>query len=153
MSTTSIVQTLDASAYTADLRRAQACEAIAHLIDADLGPLSVVLVWLPSSVRALAVVAALRFLAGQPALLQVAQLTPKQIAAVQALADDAFGAVSAPLIGGWLRKLGPVLKKTLGLYDPATVEKGQASEDQLVNLLAKAMTRAAGQAADTEPTP
>lgn len=129
-------------AFTADLRREQAREAIAKLSGSDWGPLSPVVAWFPESIRDLVVVGALRYLSNNPHLLTVAQLTPKQVSAVKALADDAFGAVAAPLIGGWLRKLGPVLKATLKVYDPTTAEKGEATEEQLVNLLSRAMKKA-----------
>lgn len=129
-------------AFTADLRREQAREAVTKLSASDWGPISPVVTWLPESIRELVIVGALRYLAANPKLLTVAKLTPKQVSAVQALADDAFNAVAAPLIGGWLRKLGPVLKATLKVYDPTTAEKGEATEEQLVNLLSRAMKKA-----------
>lgn len=139
----------DTAAYTADLRKEQARDAVDALVAATWGPgIDTVIAWIPTSIRSLAVVSALRFLANHKGLLVVARLTPKQIAAVEALADDAFTAVAAPLIGGWLRKSGPVLKKALGIYDPTSIEKMEASGKQLVNLLAKAMKQAAESGSD-----
>ena len=139
----------DTAAYTADLRKEQAKDAVDALVNATWGPLlDPVILWLPVSIRTLAVIAALRFLADHKGLLAIARLAPKQVAAVEALADDAFAGVAAPLIGGWLRKSGPVLKKALGVYDPTCIEKGEASGKQLVNLLAKAMKQAAVDGAD-----
>lgn len=133
---------IDTDAFTAEARRETAKEAIAALASADWGPLAPISTWLPESLKAIVVVATLQFLAANPGLLAVAKLTPKQITAVKTLAEDAFGAVSAPLIGGWLRKLGPTLKSALEVYDPSTAEKGEATEEQLVNLLSRAMKKA-----------
>lgn len=133
----------DTAVFSADLRKEAAKEAVATLLDADLGPVSLLLCWFPEGTRALVVVAALRFLAAHPELLQVAGLSPKQTSAFIDLANDAYVVVVGPLVGGWLRKLGPTLRKVLGAYDPASADKKESSRTELVGLLAEAMGQAA----------
>lgn len=128
-------------AYTAEARREQAREALDTLLDADLGPISTILHFAPEEVRRLALIAMLHFLVKQPALLQVAKLSNKQIEGLHGLANDAFTAVAAPLIGSWLRKLSPTLKGAIRVYDAETADP-ESGEDKLVSLIAKAVNRA-----------